>query len=92
MASAKKVSSSYRNRPVSALKEAVWWVEYVAGTNGAPLLKSHATEMSWFTYYSIDIYLILTIAISVLFTTLYFVLRRLLFPPKQTSAIKQKLK
>ncbi|XP_031635700.1 UDP-glucuronosyltransferase 1-3-like [Contarinia nasturtii] len=67
---AKTVSYSFRNRPKTLLDTAVWWVEYVAETRGAPLLKSHSTNSSAFIYYSFDIYITIAtvfIAITVLF-------------------------
>ncbi|XP_031630557.1 UDP-glucuronosyltransferase 1-3-like isoform X2 [Contarinia nasturtii] len=61
---AKTVSYSYRNRPMSPLKTAIWWTEYVAAMHGAPLMKSHSVNMSAFTYYSFDVYA--TIAVILL--------------------------
>ncbi|XP_037914896.1 UDP-glucosyltransferase 2-like isoform X1 [Hermetia illucens] len=53
---AKSISFAFRNRPQKALDTAVWWVEYMAKTEGAPLTKSVATHISRFVYYSLDIY------------------------------------
>lgn len=74
--SAKKVSHSYRNRPLSPIETAIWWTEYVATTKGAPLLKSHSVYMSAFVYHSFDVYV--TIAV-ILFSIIYlfFVLIRI---------------
>ncbi|XP_055326702.1 UDP-glucosyltransferase 2-like [Sitodiplosis mosellana] len=63
---AKKVSYSYRNRIKNPLETAVWWVEYVAATRGAPLLKSHSTHMSAIAYYSFDIYIVIFIILLVI--------------------------
>ncbi|XP_031639046.1 UDP-glucuronosyltransferase 1-3-like [Contarinia nasturtii] len=71
---AKKVSYSYRNRPKNPVETAVWWVEYVSATNGAPLLKSHSTNLPAFIYYSFDIYLtIATILIAIIGFIIYLV-------------------
>jgi len=53
---AKVVSHSFNHRPQQALHTAIWWVEHVAHTGGAPLLKPSAVEMSRFVYYSLDCY------------------------------------
>lgn len=76
----KKISSIFRHNAIHPLKEAVFWIEHVAKFKGAPHLKSHALEMSWFTYLSIDI------AIATLLTAIagFYVLRILIakFFPK----------
>ncbi|XP_004533802.1 UDP-glucuronosyltransferase 1-3-like [Ceratitis capitata] len=60
MDNAKAVSFSYRHRPQSALETAIWWVEYVAKTEGAPLTKANGVYpfyyLSRFVYYTLDIY------------------------------------
>lgn len=56
MSNAKKVSYTYRNRPRTPLETAIWWTEYVAATQGAPLLKSPSMNMSTIAYYSFDVY------------------------------------
>lgn len=75
MQSAKKVSYSYRNRPKSPLETAIWWVEYVAATRGAPLLKSHSTDLPVFTYYSFDIYIVILFVLLVIFSFWLCILR-----------------
>lgn len=52
---AKKVSFSYRNRPQKPIETAVWWVEHVAATGGAPLTKSISTYLPGYIYHSVDI-------------------------------------
>lgn len=63
---AKEVAYSYRNRQKTANETAIWWVEYVAATQGAPLLKSHSTNLNTFSFYSFDIYI--TFATTLLVT------------------------
>ncbi|XP_030384151.1 UDP-glucuronosyltransferase 2B1 [Scaptodrosophila lebanonensis] len=55
---AKAVSHSFNHRPQTALQTALWWIEHVGHTGGAPLLKPSAVEMSRFVYYSLDCYLV----------------------------------
>lgn len=52
---AKKVSYSFKNRPETPVESAIWWVEYVAATRGAPLLKSNSSNLSIIEYYSLDV-------------------------------------
>lgn len=60
---AKKVSYSYQNRPRKPIETAVWWVEYIAATQGGPLLQSHSSKLSTIAYYSFDVYAIIAAVI-----------------------------
>lgn len=75
MQNAKTVSYSYRNRLKDPLEMAIWWVEYVAATCGAPLLKSHSTNLTAFAYYSFDIYLVIIFILLVIFSIWVCILR-----------------
>lgn len=73
---ARKVSHSYRNRLQTPQKTAVWWVEHVAATGGVPLTRSHSVNMPGYSYYSLDVYATLTIALSVFIGSWVWVLKR----------------
>lgn len=75
---AKKVSYSYQNRLKSPMETAIWWVEYVAATKGAPLLKSHSTNLSAIAYYSFDIYIVIVVILLVIIGFSTYILRKLL--------------
>ena len=62
---AKKVSFSFKNRPLSPVESAVWWSEYVITTNGAVLTKSNAVFLNWITYHSLDVYFALISMLSI---------------------------
>lgn len=72
----KKVSYSYTHRPRTPVETAVFWTEYVAATKGAPLMRSHMTNMSAFVYYSIDVYLTIGLALSFVVTLWAYLIRR----------------
>ncbi|XP_049309941.1 UDP-glucosyltransferase 2-like [Bactrocera dorsalis] len=88
MDNAKAVSFSYRHRPQSALETAIWWVEYVAKTEGAPLLKAHAVQVSRFVYYSLDIYLFIAAIIFISVVSWSFICSR--WCSRRPKAAKQK--
>ncbi|XP_037024343.1 UDP-glycosyltransferase UGT5-like [Bradysia coprophila] len=56
---AKIVSSNLRNRPMTPSETAVWWIQYILA-NGSEFIKSPATDMSWFVYYSLDVVFVLS--------------------------------
>lgn len=56
---AKIISTNFRTRPMTPVETSLWWIQYVLA-NGGELTKSHATNLSWFVYYSIDVMLLLS--------------------------------
>lgn len=52
---AKQTSAIFNDNVVHPMDEAMFWIEHVAKFKGAKHLKSHAVNMSWFTYFSLDI-------------------------------------
>lgn len=73
---AKKVAYSFKNRIETPQKTAVWWVEYVAATGGAPLLKSNSTFLPAYIYYSLDVLAVLLLGLVVLVASWIWVFRR----------------
>nr|XP_022908477.1 UDP-glucuronosyltransferase 2B1-like [Onthophagus taurus] len=52
---AENLSKLFRDRPMSPLKTAIYWIEYVIKYNGAPHLKSSVTKLRWYQYYLLDV-------------------------------------
>ncbi|XP_076671911.1 UDP-glucosyltransferase 2 [Andrena cerasifolii] len=73
--SMRKVSEIYKDRPMSALQTAVFWVEYV-GRHGK-ILQSAAVHLNWLQLNLVDVYgLLLGCAAAALYAV-YYVLRTL---------------
>ncbi|XP_058473697.1 UDP-glucuronosyltransferase 2C1-like [Solea solea] len=53
------LSELHRERPVSPLSTAVFWVEYVMRHGGARHLRLASQELNWFQYHSVDVVLAL---------------------------------
>lgn len=87
---AKKVSYSYQNRPRTPKESAIWWVEYVAATRGAPLLKSNSRHLSTIAYYSFDVYATFAIILLVTIYPWIYIARKCT-KNTQTSDNKPKL-
>ncbi|KAJ0006619.1 hypothetical protein NQD34_013892 [Periophthalmus magnuspinnatus] len=49
-----RASAVHRDRPLTALQEAAFWVEFVL-RNGASHLRLASYELNWFQYYSLDV-------------------------------------
>lgn len=63
MSTVKKSQQLLRDKPLTALQTAKFWVEYVLRHKGAPHMQSPAPQMSVIAYYNIDAYIILISAV-----------------------------
>ncbi|VVC36155.1 UDP-glucuronosyl/UDP-glucosyltransferase [Cinara cedri] len=61
---ARKASSIMKDNPISILDRAVFWIEYVLRHEGAPHLRTAATDLYWFQYYLLDVIAALSVAIG----------------------------
>ena len=61
----KHFSKVYRDRPITAREEVVYWIEYVIRHKGAEHLKSPLIDMNVFEQYSLDVIGFLLIALYV---------------------------
>ncbi|CAH1737610.1 unnamed protein product [Aphis gossypii] len=67
MRNAKINSERFKDRPMSPAESVVYWTEYVVRHKGAPHLRSHAFNLTWYQYFLLDV-------IVVLLLFIYFVL------------------
>jgi len=64
---AKITSERFKDRPMSPEKLIVYWTEYIYRHKGAPHLKSHALNLTWYQYFLLDVIAVLLISIFVIF-------------------------
>lgn len=74
---ARRVSKAYRDRPMTPLQTAIYWIEYVLRHEGAYHLRSPARNMPWYQYHNYDVYLLLHLIVLAVVYTLYKSLRGL---------------
>uniref|UniRef100_A0A3Q0QYY0 UDP-glucuronosyltransferase n=1 Tax=Amphilophus citrinellus TaxID=61819 RepID=A0A3Q0QYY0_AMPCI len=66
---AMRLSSIHHDRPMSALDEAVFWIEFTVRNKGAKYLRVQAHELTWYQYHSLDVLgFLLTLALLLIFT------------------------
>ncbi|XP_308459.5 UDP-glycosyltransferase UGT5 [Anopheles gambiae] len=58
-----KVSQIFRDRPVPALEESVYWIEYVMRYKGAPQLRSAGLDLPWVSFALLDVVGLLVIGL-----------------------------
>nr|QPA18392.1 UDP-gluconosyltransferase [Trialeurodes vaporariorum] len=71
---AKRVSTSFRDRPMTPLDTAVYWTEYVIRHKGADQLQVASLDLNWFQYHLLDIYAVIGVTIY----AIYYVLKKIL--------------
>lgn len=49
---------AFKDRPMSTLDNAIYWIEYAIRTKGE-LIRTYARHMNWFVYYSLDVILLI---------------------------------
>lgn len=90
---AKKVSYSFKNRIQTPLETAIWWVEHVAATGGAPLSKPHSVYMGAVSYHSWDVIAVLVLILFAIVASWIWLLRQCLCSTKkETLQEKRKTK
>ncbi|XP_065216418.1 UDP-glycosyltransferase UGT5-like [Planococcus citri] len=67
---AKKLSSVFRDRPMSPTDNAVFWTEYVLRHKGAHHLKTAATHLEWYQYLLLDV---IAFVLGALFVSFYLI-------------------
>uniref|UniRef100_A0A3Q1CMU2 UDP-glucuronosyltransferase n=1 Tax=Amphiprion ocellaris TaxID=80972 RepID=A0A3Q1CMU2_AMPOC len=65
---AMRLSSIHHDRPMSALDESVFWIEFTMRNKGAKHLRVQAHELTWYQYHSLDVIaFLLTIVLLLIF-------------------------
>uniref|UniRef100_A0A2A4K0B3 UDP-glucuronosyltransferase n=1 Tax=Heliothis virescens TaxID=7102 RepID=A0A2A4K0B3_HELVI len=65
---AKEVSIRFKDRPMTALDTAMFWIEYVIRNNGAEFFKNPSLQLSWIESNMLDVYaFILVLVLGVVF-------------------------
>lgn len=72
---AMELSERFRDRPMSALDSAMFWIEYVIRHKGAKHMKSPAIELSWIAYSMLDVFAFILVGILLIAYVLYKVVK-----------------
>nr|XP_033493800.1 UDP glucuronosyltransferase 5 family, polypeptide D1 [Epinephelus lanceolatus] len=61
-----RLSRLHRDQLMAPMDQAIFWVEYVMRHKGAPHLRTEAYKMPWYSYYCLDVLLLLLTVVTVL--------------------------
>ncbi|XP_040906718.1 UDP-glucuronosyltransferase 2C1-like isoform X3 [Toxotes jaculatrix] len=84
-----RLSRLHRDQPISPMDQAIFWVEYVMRHKGAPHLRTEANKMPWYSYYSLDVMLLLLAAATVLLLSVLAIFRCLCCRNRRKTKAKQ---
>ncbi|VVC33683.1 UDP-glucuronosyl/UDP-glucosyltransferase [Cinara cedri] len=74
---AKITSERFKDRPMSPEKSVAYWTDYVVRHKGAPHLKSHATNLTWYQYLLLDVISVVIVFVVIILFILYTVLKNI---------------
>uniref|UniRef100_UPI0037E93983 UDP-glucuronosyltransferase 2C1-like n=1 Tax=Semicossyphus pulcher TaxID=241346 RepID=UPI0037E93983 len=84
-----RMSRLHRDQPMAPMDQAVFWIEYVIRHKGAPHLRTEAYKMPWYSYYCLDVLLVLLTAATLLLLSTFAVLRFLCCRSRRKTKTKQ---
>ncbi|XP_029957228.1 UDP-glucuronosyltransferase 2A3-like [Salarias fasciatus] len=84
-----RMSRLHRDQPLAPMDQAVFWVEYVMRHKGAPHLRTEAYRMPWYSYYSLDVLLLMLTVLTALIVSTLCVFRFLCCRRRKNSKAKQ---
>ncbi|XP_076026733.1 UDP-glucuronosyltransferase 2C1-like [Genypterus blacodes] len=84
-----RLSRLHRDQPMHPIDRAIFWLEYVIRHKGAAHLRTQAYTMPWYSYYSVDVLLVLLAAVAVLLLSVVAVFRFLCCRGKRKTKTKQ---
>ncbi|XP_044752181.1 UDP-glucosyltransferase 2-like [Coccinella septempunctata] len=87
---AKKLSRLFKDRPMSPMETAMYWINYVIEHNGAPHLKSPSNNLNWYQYHLLDVIGIFTLILLSTLLFLYLCMKLLINKIKCTLGKKKK--
>ncbi|XP_028255002.1 UDP-glucuronosyltransferase 1-2-like [Parambassis ranga] len=69
-----RLSHLHRDKPLALMDLAIFWVEYVMRNKGASHLRTEAYKMPWYSYYNLDVLLLMLTAVTLLLLSTFAVI------------------
>ncbi|XP_020829003.1 UDP-glucuronosyltransferase 1A1-like isoform X4 [Phascolarctos cinereus] len=84
-----RLSALHKDRPISPLDLAVFWVEFVMRNKGAPHLRAAAHDLNWIQYHSLDV---IAFLLAIVLTVVLIAVKCLKFCFQKCFGKKEKAK
>lgn len=83
------MSKKFRDRPIRALEEVIYWIEYVLRFKNVNHLRSTALDITWIQYFLIDIFAFILLFIFLIIFSIFLTVK-LIKMRKKTKKIDKK--
>lgn len=77
-ARSKQISYSYKNRPMTPIETALYWIDHTIATGGVPLAKPPTPFMSFHVYYGLDVIAVIILIVLALGYSWVWMIKRVL--------------
>ncbi|KAF2882091.1 hypothetical protein ILUMI_24094 [Ignelater luminosus] len=91
--STERISRIFKDRPLSPVDTAIYWVEYVIQHQGAFHLRSVGADLPWYQYYLVDVGIIIFVILllsTIISYYLSYILKKILCVFKRKRLTKEK--
>lgn len=85
-----RVSKIFKDRPLSAMDTAMYWVDYIIRHEGALHNRSKGLDLKWYEYYLLDIILLGVMLSLLLLVIICIVLRKVSNVFRKVEKVKTK--
>lgn len=85
----KYISDVFSDNLVDPMDETIWWIEHVAKFKGAKHLKSRAVNMSWISYFLLDVFFMMTLTFLFAALVLYIIVKNIMNAVKERKRQKR---
>jgi glucuronosyltransferase len=75
---AQRLHHIFWDQPLTPLKQAVYWTEYVIRHKGALHLRSAVMDLAWYKYYLLDVIAVLALAVGSVVLVVYMAVTAML--------------
>ncbi|XP_055030939.2 UDP glucuronosyltransferase 5 family, polypeptide C1 [Misgurnus anguillicaudatus] len=75
--SMQKLSHLHRDKPVQPLDSALFWIEFVMRHKGAAHLRTESYKLPWYSYYSVDVAVVLFTVVLIFMLSVFWTVRYL---------------
>ncbi|XP_013113910.2 LOW QUALITY PROTEIN: UDP-glucosyltransferase 2 [Stomoxys calcitrans] len=89
---AKRLSQRFRDKPMTPMDTALYWVEYVLRNKGAPYMRNAGQDLTFMEFHNLDVYIVISVIILTSFVIViqvFCLLQRLVLRTFKQPKIKR---
>lgn len=83
-----KVSTIFKDRPLSAMDTAMYWVDYIIKHKGAVHNRSGGLDLKWYQFYLLDLVFVAVFTSLLILSIVFLVVKRILNGFRKNNKVK----